>query len=249
VAGLEDEAVTALLLEDRAAVASAGFPVSSAEPGDQIDQVYARILAFDARGLEKILWRAAMTLGARRFVDDLVGPLLTRVGLAWRAGELSPSQEHMGSEVVDRILERLTEPSRSSDGPKLIVATLPGERHGLGARLVSTSAVLEGWSVTYLGTDLPEVEIVAAAEAIDAVAVAISAVSHEDLGKTIGSLATLRELLDPSVDILLGGGAAASLGSKGLPDGVTLLDGLAGFRELSKNQRSPRLGSTRGATQ
>ena len=63
------------------------------------------------------------------------------------------------------------------------MATLPGEQHSLGARLVSTAATLEGWSLTYLGTDLPVVDVAATVEGVRAGTVAISVVASNDLAR------------------------------------------------------------------
>ena len=163
VAGLSDEEAGALLQEDRVAAGSSAQAGGAQTAAEVVDQAYARVLAFDAEGLDRLLWRAALTLGGKVFLSDVVGPLLDRVGRGWAEGEASPAQEHLGSEVVDQLLERLVATSRAEDGPAMVVSTLPGERHGLGARLVSTAAVLDGWSVKYLGTDLPVSEIAAAA--------------------------------------------------------------------------------------
>ncbi len=235
VAGLSDEAAAALLLEDRAAASTPETPPNGDEPSSVVAAAYARILELDADGLERTLWRAAMSLDGRTFLDGGVAPLLARIGAGWEAGEITPGQEHLGSDVIDRVLGQLADPSRSPDGPGLVVATLPGERHGLGARLVSAVATVDGWRVTYLGTDLPVGDIAAAANRVGASAVAISVVGGDRLDETIRSLAVLRELLSPAVDILVGGRGAGLLEADRLPRGVTVFDSLEGLRDLRRN--------------
>lgn len=226
VAALPPEEAAALLLEDRVAATHRGGGDAEAGTANTVEGAYALVRSFDADGLERLLWRSALTLGGRRFLGDLVGPLLQRVGSGWQAGEVTPAQEHLASEVVEQLLERLADRARSSDGPVLVVATLPGERHGLGARLFATAAVLEGWGVKYLGTDLPVAEIVAAAEGVDAAAVAVSLVRRERLDETAQTLAALRSELDPGVELFVGGAAAGLLEAGALPAGIWLHDGL-----------------------
>ena len=139
---------------------------------------------------------------------------------------MSPAREHLASAVIDQVLERLSNASRSDGGPTLVVSTLPGERHGLGARLVSTAAVMQGWSVKYLGIDLPVSEIVAAARGVSAAAVAISLVRREGIDETQRALTSLRQQLDPSVALLVGGRATSLLDVRVLPDGIWIQDGL-----------------------
>jgi DNA-binding transcriptional MerR regulator/methylmalonyl-CoA mutase cobalamin-binding subunit len=226
VAPLSDGEAMGLLLEDRVAVAPGTPDGTIVGPAERVDQAYARMLAFDAEGLERLMWRSALSLGGRTFLNEVVSPFLTRVGAGWAEGEVSPAQEHLGSGVIDRLLDRLIDASRSDDAPNLVVSTLPGERHGLGARLVSTAAVLQGWSVKYLGTDLPVSEIAGAARGVSAAAVAISLVSRERIDEDQRALASLREQLDPSVALLVGGRATSLLDRTLLPDGIWIQDGL-----------------------
>jgi len=232
VAKLSLEEADSLLDEDRANFASGSKEgvIEEERAGELVDEAFDRLRAFDGTGLERLLWNAAMTVGAQSMIDDLVGPLLRRIGDDWAAGTVTPAQEHMGSAVLERILERIAGLSRSIDGPIMVVATLPDEQHGLGARLASTSAILEGWRVTYLGTDLPAADIAAAAESVAARAAAISVVRRDDLSRTVRSLSELRELLSPDVDVLIGGAGASLIGPGLLPEGITILQGVRGLR-------------------
>jgi DNA-binding transcriptional MerR regulator/methylmalonyl-CoA mutase cobalamin-binding subunit len=244
VAALLPEEAEALLTEDRAATAETVRPLTSEDPLETwADQAYASMRALDREGLERVLWRAFTTLGAPRFLDGVATALLRRVGSGWEAGEVSPAQEHLGSEVLDRVLAEVSDRLISAAGaPRIIVATLPGERHGLGGRLVAAAAALEGWRVTYLGTDLPASEIADAASALSAQAVAISVVTSELVGQATEALRDLRSLLSPGVKLFVGGRASGLLDPDRLPAGVALLEGLGALRALGPP------GSTRATT-
>ena len=236
VADLSNAAAEALLMEDRAmAVATEGSSENGAPEG-WIDRAYTQVRAIDADGLERTLWQAVMTLGAQSFLDDVVGSLLTQIGEGWVKGEITPAQEHLSTGIIIQILQRLTDQARVKDGPTLVVATLQGELHGLGARLTSAVAIFEGWRVVYLGTDLPVVDIVTTAESVNASAVAISIVNLDKLSDTVSLVRTLRERLDPQVSLLLGGGAAGVLEADRLPLGVSLLSGLEGLRDALRSK-------------
>jgi MerR family transcriptional regulator, light-induced transcriptional regulator len=228
VASIGRDEAAALLREDTSRSLTAAGALET-----WLEQAFALVSSLDGAGLERTLWRAFSALGGPRFLDEVAVPLLRRVGAAWEAGELSPAQEHLGSEVFDRVLAEVADRAVPlGDGPRLVVATLPGERHGLGARLVAAAAALEGWKATYLGTDLPASDIGAAAVRLRARAVAVSMVASEAVAQAPGSLAELRRELPEGVALLVGGRASAELEANEIPPGVRLLDGLEALRTL-----------------
>lgn len=241
VAALDDEEAEALLLEDRrqvqpprdAAAPSAGpSPEASGRAAARaVEAAYGRVVAMDGEGLDATLRRAAVTLGARPFLEEVLAPLLHRVGAAWTREELGPAEEHLCTAVTEGVLAWLTGPAADAEGPRLVVATLPGERHGLGARLVAAAAGLEGWRVTHLGVDLPPRSIARAARTVGAAAVALSMVNAEGLDAAAGALAELRAELAPETAILLGGAMAARLDAAALPRDTQVVADLAGLGE------------------
>ena len=226
VAGLSHEAAEALVQEDRAAASAAGASIPGSGPAALVDEAFRRVGALDAAGLERTLWHAVMRLGARAFMDEVVAILLDRIGTGWLAGKISPAQEHLASDVIDHVLERLADRAGSPGGATLVLATLPGERHGLGARLASVAARLEGWKVAYLGTDLPVVHIASAAEELGAGAVAISVVGRNEPHRALSSLIALREALPAGIEVLVGGRGSRLLDDRRLPSGVTVVETL-----------------------
>jgi DNA-binding transcriptional MerR regulator/methylmalonyl-CoA mutase cobalamin-binding subunit len=233
VAALSPAEATTLLTEDEAA-AAASDRISATEassPDHWTDQAYARVRGLDDASLDRTLRRALATLGAHRFLVAVAAPLLRQVGAGWHAGDITPAQEHLGSAVVDRILAEIAAHSVPNDGSRrIVVATLQGELHALGARLVAAVAALEGWRVSYLGADLPAAEIAAAATAVGADAVAISMVAHDAFEAQARELVVLRAALAPEIDLLVGGNASESLDPATLPGGVTSLRDLDDLR-------------------
>lgn len=230
VAALPREAAEALLAEDREAVPGRdGAPPPESE-GAWVDDAYRHITDMDAGALERTLWRSFLALGAKQFLVQVAAPLLSRVGRAWAAGAVSPAQEHFGSSVLERVLTWIDDPSRSNqDGPTVLIGTLPGEQHALGARLAAAAASLEGWHTVYLGPGLPVDEIAGAARNVGAEAVAISAVQTHDIPGTAKHLTELRGLLGPETALIVGGGAARLLSRDRLPAGVRVFDSLDAF--------------------
>lgn len=234
VAPLSDEEAEALLREDiqAATTAAASTPAPRSDTGEVVGEALDRIRALDGRGLERTLRRAAVTLGGHGFLEDVVAPLLRGVGSEWVEEKLGIAHEHLCTAVTEDVLAWVSDPAGAGNetGPVLVVATLPGERHGLGARLVAASAALEGWRVTQLGVDLPVGEISDAARALGARAVAVSVVNPALLPQVVRDLAELRQALPPDTAVLVGGGASAALSRKGLHAGVQVVEDLGSLR-------------------
>lgn len=233
VAALGDAQAEALLLEDRTQRRSVAPGPGDAEGATGpaasgiVDAAYRRVAALDGDGLEAALRRAAVRLGARAFLEEVLGPLLHRIGVAWAQGELGTAEEHLCTTVTERVLAWLTEPAAADPGsPRIVVATLSGERHGLGARLVAAAAGLEGWHVTHLGVDLPARDIAGAVRTLGAAAVALSLVNADTLPGTAKALAELHQGLPEGTAILLGGAVASRLDPDALPEGAEVITGL-----------------------
>jgi len=238
VATLADDEAEALLEEDRATLVSTGpkdprDPPNAAESEAAVQECLRLTLQLEGEALERELRRAAVTLGAQPFLEKVVTPLLYRVGTAWSLGEMRPAHEHLCTAVVERVLTWLTDPVTT--GPharRILVTTLPGERHGLGAMLVAAAAALEGWKVIDLGIDLPPSDIALAAVTSGARAVALSLVHVDEPSATADDLAALREEMPADAALILGGSGVVAVPSHLLPAGTLVVHGLGPLRAV-----------------
>jgi MerR HTH family regulatory protein/B12 binding domain len=125
----------------------------------------------------QLLRRATLTvvLSQPFFIEQVIVPLMHRIGDLWHEGVLRVAHEHLASAVVRT---SLGSPSRGygagPSAPNLVVATPTGQMHELGAMIVATTAASDGWCVTYLGPSLPAEEIAGAVHQRRACAVALS---------------------------------------------------------------------------
>ena len=129
-----------------------------------------RMLAGDVEGSWRVI-ESAMAAGvAPADVHvEILAPALHAIGAAWRRGELGIEQEHLASGVADSMVGRLGPRFRRRGRRRgSIIVTMPaGERHGLGAAMVSDILRGEGYSVLNLGPDTPPASLVAAMSAVD----------------------------------------------------------------------------------
>jgi DNA-binding transcriptional MerR regulator/methylmalonyl-CoA mutase cobalamin-binding subunit len=177
---------------------------------DYIEKCYASVLAFDAKGLESHFENAIVELGSQAFIEELLTPLLTRIGDRWKKGELRPIHEHMTSSVIRSLTYILRNNNPCPDNaPRMIVSTPIGQLHELGALLAAIMAELNGWQVTYLGANLPAEEIAAAVKFTHAKAVTISISFSTDDHVIPKEIRRLRKLIGHHVALIVGGRAAS----------------------------------------
>ena len=148
------------------------------------------------------------------FFTHRLQPFLSQVGRAWADGEINIFHEHFASECIREFLIAAWRPLNDrAAGSPVALATLSGERHTLGLYMVATVVGVAGRPALFLGANTPVDEIVSAAQRAGVTAVAISISEHANTAESIRSLTRLREALDASVEILVGG--------RGAPTAVT----------------------------
>lgn len=155
------------------------------------------------------LMDASARLDRQSLIEDLLMPLMQRIGELWRQGVLRPAHEHLATAVVKTLLCGLQGASRTPrSAPCLAVATPAGQFHELGALLVAATAAAEGWHVLYLGPNLPAEEIAQVAREVGARAVALSLTYPADDPRLGDELEDLRRRLEGGIALIVGGQAA-----------------------------------------
>jgi MerR family transcriptional regulator, light-induced transcriptional regulator len=166
------------------------------------------VRAFDRDRLEALVAQQLSLRGLRAFAEEVVLPLAQAVGDLWALGKIPIAAEHLASEVVLHALKGGLRASRGN-GPLMVAACLPGERHEWGVLSALTVLQEQGWRIHYLGADLPVDELVEAAWKLAPLAVALST-SHEDLlAASLSSLSHLPGRLPPRTVAVIGGGGVA----------------------------------------
>ncbi len=181
---------------------------------DAVDAAMEATARLDAAGLESGLRRTALSLGPLPYVTSVAGPFLRQVGERWHDGVMSVAQEHLATASTRATLQWIVSALRPPIGaPCVVVATLAGERHELGALMSAAVAAGVGWSPLYLGSDMPAAELAAGARRARAAAVAVSGVygSAEVLGSEVERL---RDALPAGVPIFLGGAAYEAVAAR-----------------------------------
>lgn len=166
----------------------------------------AALLELDADGVAIALDRGLRAVSGdhARLADDVVAPVLTRLGQGWECGDVALSQLYMAGRLLERAMERLapgTGPGRTS--PRIGIGVL-GDHHTLGKRIVMTTLRLAGFPVVDLGAGLRPGEVVeqARAEHLDVVMISVLMMHH---ALTVGEVAAGLCDLSPQPLLVVGG--------------------------------------------
>ena len=169
----------------------------------------AAIRQHDAEALRHLMSRTLSRIGLGRFVLDVVAPLNVQVGEAWMQGRLEVFEEHLYTESVQVVLRNALHQllSAGAGRPRVLLATVPGEPHGLGLLMAEALLALEGCRCTSLGVQTPVWDIVRAAAALRSDVVALSYTGCTNPHQITEALTELRHKLPRDVALWAGGTA------------------------------------------
>lgn len=200
-------------LEDILAQVAPGRPeplVDGALP--TVRGLISHLLADDTEALSGELRRAALRLGSKHFVVEIAQPFVTTVGEMWEQGKLEVRHEHLASEVLSTLIRLLI--STTEDGlgrPVVLLATLPGEQHGLGLEMVALYLAASRATPRLLGVSTPRDQIVKAARALGADVVGLTITGSSDAASAAADLRWMLSELPRRVEVWAGGESAPKL--------------------------------------
>ena len=167
------------------------------------------VKAYDGHELETILLKASSKFSQPVLIEELIAPLVYKLGELWHEGIIRVANEHLATGVIRSFLAHLMESNSPDENAPIIISATPrGQDHELGAMFVGVTAASLGWKVIYLGPNLPVEEISAVAVSLEAKVVALSIVYPGDDQKLKLELLNLRRILPENTSIIVGGRAA-----------------------------------------
>ncbi|WP_234814879.1 MerR family transcriptional regulator [Noviherbaspirillum denitrificans] len=190
--------------------------VALEEERDDLVHLIALCKEHRVEDLRRELTQSLVRSGMYRFVTDVIAPLTAMVGTHWASGRLAVFEEHLFTEAVQAVMRNAisTIPSPDTQAvphsrPRILLATVPHELHGLGLLMAEAIFILEGARCVSLGVNTPVMEIAQAAKAQSADIVALSFSASARPAPVLTALADLVGQLPPSVEVWAGGRCAA----------------------------------------
>ena len=141
----------------------------------QADQLYAAIVAGEETHARHWLDRLAAGVSVIDLCEQVIAPALRRIGDDWASGRVTIAAEHRASAICERLIAAHAGQPGGRPRGRAVVATPPGERHGLPALMAAACLREDRWLVHHLATDLPVAEVTRLAAAVDADLVVFSA--------------------------------------------------------------------------
>ena len=171
------------------------------------DPLLVALRAHDPGAVLRLMEDGVRRLGLAGFVCERMPQMNVNVGLAWARGELEVFEEHLYTDLAQDVLRRhlADQAPPLSEGPRVLLATLPEESHALGLAMARVMLVLEGCPCTSLGPRVPVAQLVAAAHAFRADVVGVSFTASVNPTHVLRGLEQLRGELAPQVRVWAGG--------------------------------------------
>lgn len=180
---------------------------------DHLDAVRVQYLQAQVTGdrraaLQVVRDALAMGHSVRSVRQSVVQAAQQEIGRLWQENRLSVAHEHMATAISQMALVHLYEeaPDPAVRGRTIMVACVEGEMHELPARLVADYLESEGYTVRYLGANVPGDSLCAAIARDPPDLLALSVTMTFNVTGLRAAVAAVRERF-PALKILAGGQA------------------------------------------
>ena len=196
----------------------------------QVYECERAIARLDPWRLTAILNRAAVRLGWVAVAEEIMAPVMRRIGERWSEGDLEPHHEHLATTTFRAFLDAALSMQRLAvDAPVVVAGAASGERHELGVLAAAVVAAGEGWRVVYLGADVPAAGMVATVAAHRPGAVLIGITCCPPAAAVLDDLHVVSGSVE-SGTLLLCGGAGAEAARPAIESMGAIVAGLDGIR-------------------
>jgi len=176
---------------------------------DVLIRYYDAMMRMDRREASSVILDAADT-GAP--VEDLYlhvfEVFLREIGRMWQTNRITVAQEHYCTAATQLIMSQLYPRifSREKNGRVMVSASVSGELHEVGIRMVTDLMEMDGWDTYYLGANMPASDIIKTIVGKKADLVAISSTLMVHVRKVNELIDEIRSAQTDRISTILVGG-------------------------------------------
>jgi len=130
------------------------------------------------------------------------------IGVLWQQNKINIAHEHYCTAATQLIMSRLYPIifSTSKHGAKLVACSVSNELHEIGIRMVSDFFEMDGWDTYYMGSNMPDTQLIQSLADYEADLLAISVTLPIHIGKVKSLIELIRERSDlKHLKIMAGG--------------------------------------------
>lgn len=182
---------------------------------DALEALRARYVEAQLRGDRREALRLVDEegIGAGHSVPTLhlhvITPAQREIGRLWQENVITVAQEHAATAISQLVVAHLYRhlPVHPPLGRRVLVACAPGERHEMGARIASDFLEAAGFSVEYLGADVPADGLAERVRALAPDLVVLSAATGMCTPGLVDAVRAVHAVRGPDFPVLVGGAA------------------------------------------
>lgn len=204
--------------------------LTSDTPHGRVGAAYLlKILEGDRIAAAKVVHQAMRNgLSVRRAYLDVLVPVQQELGRMWHLNEITVAEEHFATSTTLSVMSQLLPLAESQprDGRAMLAASVDGNTHDLGLRVVADFFEMAGWRTVHLGASVPTADLISAVRDFSVDLVALSVALTNQVPSVAGAIDSLRHALGDQCPKILIGGAAFAGGSAIGHDGRELWRGL-----------------------
>ena len=121
-----------------------------------INELIVATLKCDGISFENTYGSYAEKHGLEKTLEDIIHPMLVRIGLMWTVSKLNPAQEHFASQLVRQKIFSAVNTIPTKNQKKKFILFLPdGENHEIGLLYAYYLIKNAGHECIYLGASVP----------------------------------------------------------------------------------------------
>lgn len=123
-----------------------------------VDEMLLSMLEIDEFALDNAFNKAWKEYGFERMIEEIIFPLLERIGILWQANVIKPAQERFLTNILRHnfiVAIEKEAPLKKNENNRIIFFLPEGELHEFGLLFYSYIARERGYEVIYLGASIP----------------------------------------------------------------------------------------------
>lgn len=156
---------------------------------------------------------ARAELGPVGVAQEIIVPAQKEVGRMWHNAEATICEEHMVTEACLQALIAISHDAQvaPANGKTVMIASVAGNLHDLGIRLLTLDFQIEGWRSINLGTDIPAEELKSATMKYQPELVILSAALTVQLPALENAVRCVNEASSGKAFVVIGGRALSNM--------------------------------------